>query len=403
MRFRCKRQGNLCFCCRRQLLGLWALLAIGIELFSSVSSVSWTLLEHVPVLVPSINDNHFQPLELPISNILLLGQFNYHTPAPRVQAWISVWSKYFTHIAVAGPFSAKAYSKLQNAGVEVYKGRNDRGYVSPIQNLLAAIQQTNHSVDAVLYVHDDALLNLTNLAQGRSKIPTDKIIGTLSHDQAYSYSITLPFNKSSPLIYSSPGLLHKRDTTNATIFLRSMPHWDWHAYCLDKQLTMIQQTSNIQRFATFAPEGLRFFFPARGQSDTLMVPTRLGHFFALASIPHIQHRVFLECAVPTIVLWTLQEEQRHETKMMETPSIRTTTTTTTTTSMDDFLSSVKVLDSGTSNIKLCTSWDFKGIRGTPQMITNCLQSKKRYGLFHPIKISTYTAANFSAWLDRIQQ
>lgn len=56
----------------------------------------------------------FEPitsLQLPISNILLLGQFNYHTPAVHVKAWMKIWSKYFSKIAVAGPFNDKSYTR----------------------------------------------------------------------------------------------------------------------------------------------------------------------------------------------------------------------------------------------------------------------------------------------------
>ena len=46
----------------------------------------------------------FEPitsLQLPISNILLPGQFNYYTPAVHVKAWMKIWSRYFSKIALS--------------------------------------------------------------------------------------------------------------------------------------------------------------------------------------------------------------------------------------------------------------------------------------------------------------
>ncbi len=72
----------------------------------------------------------------PIDNVLLMGQFNHNpTSAQLVQDWVSVWSNYFSHILVTGPFSLEMGHELEQLGIAYRSSRDDAGWVSPYETL----------------------------------------------------------------------------------------------------------------------------------------------------------------------------------------------------------------------------------------------------------------------------
>jgi hypothetical protein len=61
----------------------------------------------------------------------------------------------------------------------------------------------------------------------------------------------------------------------------------------------------------------------------------------------------------------------------------------------------EVLAQETIYLPVCTSWN-KRKRGTREMMEECMQDSSRYGMFHPIKLSRYSAGEYMQWLDRLQ-
>ncbi len=346
-------------------------------LLVSILIFRWSL--YRPVSKSFVSHSNPPVIEYPVPNILLLGQFNYKVPISRVELWILVWTKFFSKIAIAGPFSKRDSEHLHPSGVNVLIGEADMGFVSPVTNLVRALLQAAPDIDAVLYLHDDGILNLTKFSQGRSRIPTDRIIGNLRHAPERTYTITIPTDGGDPIFRCSGGKY--TPTINQTIFLRSLPYWGRNEVCLKQRLDMLLQNSaDLMEFGTITESGLQFFFPAFTQTDFLLVPTAYTSTFAKIAEAHIRHGVFLECAFPTIVLWTLQQYQ-HKYLLKESSIL---------------------LEEKTVMVKVCTSWENK-IRGSMAMVENCLQHPDGYGMYHPIKLSRFPARNFSILLDRLQK
>ena len=142
-------------------------------------------------------DNLTTSNALPIRNVLLMGQFNYNPEsAQSIQDWVSVWCNYFSHIVVTGPFSLDIGNELDAMGIAYRRGRTDSGWVSPYENLANVAQEvavlantSDHDksssmsmfegIDAVLYIHDDSLLNMTYFLDRNSGVfPTDRVLWT---------------------------------------------------------------------------------------------------------------------------------------------------------------------------------------------------------------------------------
>ena len=307
----------------------------------------------------------------------------------RVQSWISIWSKYFTTVSVVGPFSNATYHALRRKGVDIHLGANDKGYFSPVNNVVEALKRVPAGIDALLYVHDDGLLNLTMFARGRSQIPTHRFMGDLRHVPDQTYSITVPSHQDGEIIYDIPGH-QKTPTTNRNKFLQSMPTWYFNKDCLDQHTKMVTRpNSKVKDFATTTlNDGSFYFFASHGQQDFLFVPMIYKDPFIRIAEIFIESQVFLECAFPTIILWLFQEEQR-----------RNNVTT------KEFFTSSILLKQEAIDIPICTSWDEQGpnARGSVNMLQNCFKKSRPHGMYHPIKLSVHNATGYAYWLDRIQQ
>lgn len=325
----------------------------------------------------------------PVPNVALLGQFNYDVPKHQIQSWITIWSKYFTTISVVGPFSNATYHSLRRQGVDIYLGDNDRGYYSPVKNVVEALQRAPTGIDALLYVHDDGLLNLTRFTRGRSKFPTHRFMGNLQHIPDLTYSITVPPNQYGEIVYDIPGH-EKTPTTNRDLFLQSMHPWYFNQVCLDQHIKMVTRpNSNVKDFATKTlNDGSFYFFAAKGQQDFLLVPMIHKDLFIRIAQFFIESEVFLECAFPSIILWLFQEEQRRKNVTKK-----------------EYFASSALMKKEAVQIPLCTSWEAQGpyARGSVGMLENCFNKSHAYGLYHPIKLSVHGAEDYANWLNRIQR
>jgi hypothetical protein len=133
----------------------------------------------------------------PIKNVLLMGQFNFNpTSAQLVQDWVSVWSDYFSNVMVTGPFSLEIGNELDALGIAYHRGRDDAGWASVYETLgnvarellLGNSSSTNNNnlhngtisftgIDAILYMHDDALLNISYILDRNDGVfPKDQFL-----------------------------------------------------------------------------------------------------------------------------------------------------------------------------------------------------------------------------------
>ena len=336
-----------------------------------------------------------------ICNVLVMGQFNYgHIPVENVIFWVQKYREYFCRVMVSGPFSNATMRELNYNGILARAGPNDSGTWAPLNNLMLTLEdeyarrlgymreENNHSsvsktTEGVLYVHDDALLNLSYIKTmgikgelrnyQRSNFPTKHIVGT---------ELTLPLNfghtsyknprtavrgrddlllRRSYKIHGNGSLFSLLDSnqtfTDFEQFKKSlirMAKWPHYWRCLDGQLSVVKN-SNSSKYRE--PDGSVLFSPFV-QADFLYVPIQLAPEFAQAARLHLQKPpVFLECSVPTVV-----------------DMVRRTTNASVTT------------------LNLCSKFGSVH-RGTPTMIVECIRDEtlgkdsRNVGVFHPYKLS----------------
>ena len=155
-------------------------------------------------------------------------------------------------------------------------------------------------------------------------------------------------------------------------------------------------STDLQPFGRMTDQGgIQFLFPSFSQADFLLVPRFYTDTFVRIAQPHIDHGVFLECAIPTIVLWTLQHHHHQHYNNNNNKAY----------SKKVPWHSTAILEDQATLVKVCTTW-MNGIRGSPVMIEQCLQDPDNhdgYGIYHPVKLSRVHATNYSKWLDLIQQ
>ena len=315
------------------------------------------------------------PIHVRRDNIVLMGQFNFPASVTSVTFWTQKWRALFKRVVVRGPFSNEQLRKLNNNGIKAYYGRDDEGYYSPMENLAKTLQQfqSDPRVEAVLYVHDDAMLNVTEVLRGHSSISRNLVIISRPPDGGKSRAAArnLPVNQSYKLHRN--GWFSKPDglKTNKTDRLKStLQDWPHTGSCMDSFRKVYNDPKT--RAYNFLEENDQFVVPPHGQSDFMLVPTALTEDFSRAAQLMVDHKVFLECAIPKI-LDILTRTRKVETRVVE----------------------------------LCTAWNKKmfkgkkiGIRGLPSMIGKCKSNPKiTFGMFHPYKLNLYGLRNWSDTFD----
>jgi hypothetical protein len=124
----------------------------------------------------------------PLRGVVLLGQFNYGGDPSDVLIWATHWRQVFKRVVACGPFTPEAARQLAVLGVEVQQGEADAGWVSPTLNLARALQRFKDvpGVNGVFYLHDDALLDLTQLLrvdEGGVGFKSNQIAGGIFQDE----------------------------------------------------------------------------------------------------------------------------------------------------------------------------------------------------------------------------
>jgi hypothetical protein len=455
-------------------------------------------------------------------NVAAMGQFNIapRTSARTVMYWVQHLKRYFYHVAVAGAFSPGVKNELESYGMLVvpYESRddmgrdkgkqrgviNDRGYFSPMDNLAWTLQYYQNqsqtemsrrhgegdvyessqivsnlaSVKGVLYLHDDALINVKEWMKSSGNerppasgwiFPTDAIIASRGKgpparivyqpskasvssvkynrtDAAYnaaryylsqySYNIHVALREDmqhlqpDSLAYYFTNALGERFNSTTELLTQSpLRPFPWYSQdCIPGQVRIVQ-TAAVHFFASKSshlamefsrpPPGfdwnmpqkydfrsifqthhhpdpstvdVSLRFPCRGQSDLLFVPMSVSKEFSTAVAMHTGStpKVFLECAMPTIVDMVYQ--------VTRVP--------------------VRL-------VALCTDWT-TAVRGSEEMVWDCIRYPyqipldndgnqtsetkdvdsgsgeiatktvfEAYGIFHPFKLS----ASFERWSD----
>jgi hypothetical protein len=391
-------------------------------------------------------------------NVAAMGQFNIatRTSARTVMYWVQHLKRHFHHVAVAGAFSPGVKNELESYGILLvpyeWEIINDRGYFSPMDNLAWTLRYYQNqsptemprrhgegdvyessvevpnlaSVKGVLYLHDDALINVTAWMKSSGNerppdsgwmFPTDAIIASRGKGPAaqivyqplkasyspvqnnrtdpadvaeryylsqYSYNIHVTVKEGmqhvqpDSLAYYFTNAMGERFNSTTELLTQSpLRPFPWYNQeCIPGQVRIVQ-TAAAQFFASNSshtakessrpPPGfdwnsrkeydfrstfqthhhpgtdtidVSLRFPCRGQSDLLFVPISVAKEFSTAVAMHTAStpKVFLECAMPTIV-----DMVYHVTRVP-----------------------VRL-------VALCTDWT-AAVRGSEQMVWDCIRN-----------------------------
>ena len=289
-----------------------------------------------------------------LDHTVLMGQFNYPQSTPLILSWHQKWRHFFNKIVVMVPMKDAQKFELQRHGIQAYVSRSDRGYTSPIENLAAVLLQykNDSTVNGILYVHDDMLVNITAF------FPSDFIFG--NHKVVITNDCTPDSEQYTTFKMFPDGtftLTPYFDTRmNKATLLANIP---WF------------RGSRGVRFdghsRLFADPRSKFMLNSDGsldgmtdrQSDVIYVATSLADDFARSAELMIANDVFLECSAPKVVQ-----------------------------------NLYKLSNATVVNRQLCTRWD--RARGTTRMLDECWKNSYSYAAYHPFKIGK----NIKAWSER---
>ena len=336
----------------------------------------------------------FPPLSnLRYNNIAVMGQFNYadrHEIIDDVVFWTQKTKEYFSNVIVAGPFSEEQMLMLEKRSIIAMNSTPDevflpsppsvfaKGFFAPMENLMNALQKFKDSthVEGVLYVHDDGILNITELSRGQNQFPSHEIIASTMSNYWWndirnvSGEVTKSLSASNYWIDSN-GILRSLDKEHSYKNLADMKekakvydswmHFDtW--YCTRGR----QELAKDPKSDKYRDEDGLILFPAARQADFLYVPIAYADEFIEAIELHLKHTIFLECAMSTVVDMVVH---------------RTNATV--------------------RSVLLCTDFSSGAIRRTSNVAEKCKKLTSSLGFIHPMKISN-GYKNYSQMYDEIQ-
>lgn len=338
----------------------------------------------------------FPSLRRRFRNVAVMGQFNY-ADSPSIINDVIFWSQkyreYFDTTIAAGPFSDDQVRILSAHSVRAIQSsdhtKGTRGHYQPHENLGKALLmfQNSSSIQAVLYAHDDALVNVTELSQECYPFPTHQIIGNtkLMGKDEFSYADPRAINDStynalqdiankvSYRMYPN-GTCSNLDKTKffdsfAELY-HGQPLMPWNEY-LRKRCAGGQQKLAMDSFANkYREDDTSIIFPSYTQADFLFVPTKFAEAYADAHQLIKTHGIWLECGLPSIV------------QMIRTQS----------------------KDVDVRIVQLCTNWSRH--RGKASMIKWCkahsTTARQEFGVLHPVKLSGQHYFQYSNMMDAIQ-
>ena len=292
-------------------------------------------------------------------NVAVMGQFNYanrESIVTDVIFWTQKTCEFFCTVVAVRPFNDAQVKMLRRNFISVRASTADKGFYSPLSNLRNLLLEYKNSttIEGILYIHDDAIMNVTRLAEDRYPFPTHQILSTIRYDSPRGQT-----SKKGCQQYRIFPDKHFASIDKSKIF-QSFEEWnkwsncEWgHSekdYCSGGQLRMATDLSpSLDKLRE--PDG-SILFTGYGQSDFMFVPTHLADIFEEAATPHLKHGVWIECAFPKVLDNVIQRTQTQH-----------------------------------RMIPLCTSWDYGTIRDKKQMVKSCIDSPEPYGILHPFKIS----------------
>ena len=233
-------------------------------------------------------------------NVLLLGQFNYDTNVSLVQHWARRWSQVFSNIHVRGPFSPDNLDALRQCGIQAFYGEEDRGYYSPMKNFgdsLKAAAQVE-GIIGVMYVHDDLLVNMTNLVE--FGFPWESTVMSQLMEQDSWRPIIRMDGRNEVVHYYVPRIRRRRTefVRNVSVAAGQGPFasWRWWKEVLPGALEL----SKDKRAEPYL-DGEMFPFYGNAVGDFGYVPTKFASEFSFLADMMVEHRVFLEIGMPTLM------------------------------------------------------------------------------------------------------
>ena len=324
----------------------------------------------------------FPPLKRRHRNVVVMGQFNY-ADKPSIVDDVIFWTQKaretFCEVVAAGPFSNFQIATLNQNSIKTMSTAVTRdgiggrkGYFSPLDNLRRTLllYRNSSEIQGVLYVHDDGLMNVTELTQGVYPFPSSHILLTPSfvgkelkmnqfNLDVRNASARLPVEQvlaEASYRMFSDGRVETIDKKrqfdsfaemHSTVPLRKWPHYN-HPHCTGGQQELTRDPESLRYHEE---DGSMLFLPFM-QSDFMFVPLACVDEFTEAAELHLRHNIFIECAFPKVV-----DMVQRKTNVAVRP------------------------------LNLCTEWNNMTKRGSPEMIESCMSVSATFGLVHPFKMS----------------
>ena len=365
-----------------------------------------------------------------IKDVVLMGQFNFpniagvekhnqqeRNDAQRIETdllfWYQKWRQRFDKVVLRGPFPKYVVDDFQTKHqIDVQhtkkKLRLDEGFVSPMDNLLSTLKQYEHDpkINGVLYVHDDMLVNTTNIFFGdgrREDLDRTRTVYA-THDKPSSTSFRIhPASVSTTsvgndtratteLYYSMPDGFR---SDNFTEFYEHLEYWEFNWLCMDRYTAVAKDPRSTLILEHDENDGGEPFLlvPTKYQSDFLYVPTSLTKKYEAIAQLLIDHEVFLECGFPKITDFLLGMPISSPMRQYSKGQTLDRNEMLDEKEEDDLLSSNPSSDVRLESVELCTSWDYNFVRGTTRMITDCRSNTTTsalpapYSVIHPFKLT----------------
>jgi len=301
-------------------------------------------------------------------HVVLMGQYNYDHDINKLKFWTQKWREIFDVVEVRGPFPDDKLQTLRAAGVNAHKGGEDNGYFSPVMNFWSSLltYSENPRIEGVIYLHDDAMLDMGQLTQGHYQIPTNRIMlsGNPINDPTLPSYYTLYKNETSAQhdlyeyifkgmtdaeykVFDNPETKYHYTTDALLKALNERASWLW-VRCVPQQFAVLHDPRSAPYLDADGGLGCPYFH----QSDFMFIPTRLARQFTEIAQLLMEKSVFLECAIPQIAKMMLEHVDGTE--------VRT--------------------------INLCTTWNGTK-RGKSLMISDCMREEELPSMYHPLKVN----------------
>ena len=234
----------------------------------------------------------------------LIGQFNY--PSTFYSEWSGIWSKFTQDIIIATPENI-THPNYDTGGKRVFgrfmKYQDDQGFTSPYTNIARIIQENNHSM-GYLYIHDDMMFSGSIF----EKLGGSDWIMTKDHSLMPNLQVpnhTMYYNVTKNITYSTTTMnkLYKNGTlfSEHAIFYKKWTHW---AGC-QKAFVGMFDDERLKPFLSRTEDSTDpFLIIKTGQADMLyfhLPSTEQRNAFLGILDLFSEHKLFLECAIPTAV------------------------------------------------------------------------------------------------------